>query len=102
MPVTVSDALFDATPYGRSRKAKTVAPPPSRPETVTVLGGTWIGVSRSTPGMAHYIVGPKRDKHGQVIAAAVSACGLSVVPHTYDPGEQRPGCGECAQRMKRG
>lgn len=70
--------------------------------TIAVAGAAWNGTSRSTPGVAHYVVGPKRDKYGQTIAAAVAACGLVVVPHTYDASEQQPGCAECARRTKRG
>jgi len=68
--------------------------------TVEVAGERWNGTSRSTLGVAHYVVGPKLDRHGRNIASAVSACGLVVVPHTCDPNETRPGCAECARRTK--
>lgn len=98
----MTTALFDATPYGPDPKARTTATPPEPVTTIAVAGERWNGTSKTTPGVTHYVVGPKRDKHGQTIAAAVSACGLVVVPHTHDPGEQRPGCATCAARVKGG
>lgn len=95
----MSDALFDATPYGPERKARGTTPPQTT-ETVEVAGERWNGTSKTTPGVAHYIVGPKLDKYGQQIAAAVSMCGIVVVPHTYGADEQRPGCAACAARVK--
>lgn len=65
-----------------------------------MAGERWNGTSRTTPGVAHYVVGPKLDQRGNNVAAAVSACGIVVAPHTYDPGEQRPGCAKCASRVK--
>lgn len=95
-------ALFDATPYGPDPKARTTATPPEPVTTIAVAGERWNGTSKTTPGITHYVVGPKVDPKRGTIAGAVSACGLVVVPHTYDPGEQLPGCAVCAARVKSG
>ena len=92
--------MFDPTPYGPGKASKTGTPPSPVADTVVAAGERWNGTSRSTPGVAHFIVGPKLDKHGRIVAATVSACGLVVVAHTYEPTEQRPGCAECARRIK--
>lgn len=92
-------SLFDATQYGPARAAKKAQTPPRCRSDVAVAGDGWNGTSSSTPGAAHYIVGPKSDRSGRNIAGAVAACGLVVVPHTYDPTETRPGCAACAARI---
>lgn len=96
----MTDALFDLTPYGgppkppRARNAK----PPA--DTVEVAGAAWNGASKTTPGVMHYVVGRKVIRRlGGDVAEIVSACGIAVVPHTFDPDEVRVGCARC-DRLK--
>lgn len=96
----MTDALFDATPYGPAKAARKAQTPPAVAETVPAIGYHWKGISRSTPGVVHCVVGSKEDRYGRVIAGAVSACGVIVVAHTYGEDEIKQGCAECAARVK--
>lgn len=92
--------MFDPTPFtrGTPREARSAPTPPQIATTVEVSGERWNGISRSTPGVCHLVVGPKFGPRGNTIAACVSACGLVVAPHTYGADEVRPGCAECLRR----
>lgn len=96
--------LFDPEPFGdTSRKPRTprTTTSPQLVATVVVSGEHWNGTSSTTPGIVHYVIGQKVvRKRGTDISAIVSMCGLVVVPHTYHPDEQLPGCARCAARVR--
>lgn len=64
---------------------------------MVVSGDRWNGTSKTTPGVAHYVVGQTKVRD---VMATVAMCGLVVVPHTYQTDEQRPGCAKCAAQTK--
>lgn len=91
----MDNALFDTTPYGGPARERTTRAVVEPPETVAVSGARWVGISSKSTGVVHRVA--RAYNLVATVQTCMSACGLKVVPHTFEDHQPRPGCAKCAE-----